>query len=100
MSIKFNCDVKVKHNFKKIDKIIKELPNTIKESVEDVLKNIQGYAVRLLGTDNDGIVCELVKTESKEVIGRVYTDQTKMPWSWFREFGTRNLCSTTTHRKN
>lgn len=45
--IKFNCECKVKHNFKNIDNIIKKLPQTISESVEDVLKNIQGYAIRL-----------------------------------------------------
>lgn len=45
--IKFNCEIKTKHNFKNIDTIIKKLPQTISESVEDVLKNIQGYAIKL-----------------------------------------------------
>lgn len=45
--INFNCEFKVKYNFKNIDAIIKKLPQTISESVEDVIKNIQGYAIRL-----------------------------------------------------
>lgn len=45
--IKLNCEFKVKHNFKNINAIIQKLPQTISESVEDVLKNIQGYAIRL-----------------------------------------------------
>ncbi len=89
MSIKFNCEVKVRHNFKKIDKIIKELPNTIKESVEDVLKNIQGYAIKLeKGNHEDGILVEMVDTSNMEVKGRVYTSKEKMPWSMFEHFGT------------
>lgn len=45
--INFNCEFKVKYNFKNIYAIIKKLPQTISESVEDVIKNIQGYAIRL-----------------------------------------------------
>lgn len=45
--IKLNCEFKVKHNFKNINAIIQKLPQNISESVEDVLKNIQGYAIRL-----------------------------------------------------
>ena len=86
---KFKCEIKGLDKLeKKINTIIKELPSKVQESVEDILKNIQGYAIHLLGTSNNGIVCELVKTDTKEIIGRVYTDQNKMPWSWFREFGT------------
>ena len=67
MGIKFNCDVKIKHNFKKIDRIIKNLPNTIKESVEDVLKNIQGYAIKLeKGHHEDGILVEMIDASTME----------------------------------
>lgn len=45
--IRFDCNIKVKHNFKNINTIIKKLPQTISESVEDVLKNIRGYAIKL-----------------------------------------------------
>lgn len=45
--INSNCNIKVKHNFKNIDAIIKKLPQTAKIITEDVLKNIRGYAIRL-----------------------------------------------------
>ncbi len=45
--ISFNCNIKVKHNFKNIDTIIQKLPQTAKIITEDVLKNIRGYAIRL-----------------------------------------------------
>lgn len=45
--IKFNCEIKTKHNFKNINAIIKKLPQTAKAITEDVLENIQGYAIRL-----------------------------------------------------
>lgn len=45
--INFNCNIKVKHNFKNIDAIIKKLPQTAEIITEDVLKNIRGYAIRL-----------------------------------------------------
>lgn len=99
MGIKISCKIKGLDKLeKKTNKIIKELPQKVEESIEDVLKNIQGCAIRLLGTDNNGIVCETVNTSTKKIEGRVFTDKNKMPWSWFREFGTRNLCRATTHR--
>lgn len=45
--MKLSCEVKVKHNFKNIHNIIKNLPQFATESVENILKNIQGYAIRL-----------------------------------------------------
>ena len=45
--INFNCNIKVKHNFKNIDAIIKKLPQTAKMATEDVLKIIRGYAIKL-----------------------------------------------------
>lgn len=98
MGIRFGAKIKVKHNFKRFDAISNRLIKSTTESIEDVIKNIRGYAIRLLGTDNNGIVCEIVNTNTKEIKGRVFTDQNKMPWSWFREFGTRNLCRATTYR--
>ena len=41
--INFNCNIKVKHNFKNIDAIIQKLPQTAKIITEDVLKNIRGW---------------------------------------------------------
>jgi len=45
--ISFNCNFKVKHNFKNINAIIHKLPQFTKESVEEVLKNVRGYAIKL-----------------------------------------------------
>lgn len=45
--IDFNCNIKVKHNFKNMDAIIQKLPQTARIVTEDVLKNIKGYAIRL-----------------------------------------------------
>ncbi len=95
MSIKLNCKVKVKHNFKKIEKIIQELPKVIEQSVEDILKNMQGYAIRLENANNSsGILVEMIETSTMQVKGRVYADPSKFmtnngeSYLWFEYFGT------------
>lgn len=89
MSIKLNCEIKVKHNFKKIEKIIQELPKTIEQSIEDVLKNIQGYAIKLeKGNHEDGILVEMIDTSNMEVKGRVHTSKDNLPFAMFEHFGT------------
>lgn len=45
--MKIECQIKAKHNFKKLNAIINKLPQAIQESIEDIMKNIQGYAIRL-----------------------------------------------------
>ena len=45
--INFNCNIKLKNNFKNINTIMQKLPQTAKVITEDVLKNIRGYAIRL-----------------------------------------------------
>lgn len=42
-----NCQIKVKHNYKRINAIIDKLPKAGEESLEEILKNIRGCAVRL-----------------------------------------------------
>lgn len=93
--IKFDCKVKVKHNFKNINNIIKRLPQTINESVEEILKNIQGYAIKLEnGHKEEGIIVEMIDMSSKQVKGRVYADPSKFmtekgqSYLWFEYFGT------------
>lgn len=87
--INFNCNIKVKHNFKNIDAIIQKLPQTAKIITEDVLKNIRGYAIRLeKGHNEEGILVEMIDMSTKEVKGRVYTDKDKFPWAMFEHFGT------------
>lgn len=97
--MKFDCEIKVKHNYKNIDTIIKNLPKTISESIEDVLKNIQGYAIRLeKGHKEDGILVEMIDMSTKEVKGKVYADPSKFmtengqSYLWFEYFGTRQIC--------
>lgn len=66
--IKFNCNIKVRHNFKKIDTIIQKLPKTVQIITEGVLKNIRGYAIRLeKGHKEDGILVEMIDMATKEV---------------------------------
>lgn len=93
MGIKISCGVKVKNNYKGINKVISKLPQAIKESLEDVLKNIQGCAIRLeRGHNNDGILVEMIENSTMKVKGRIYTDRTNMPYALFEHFGTRTIC--------
>lgn len=94
--VSFKCKVKGLDNLeKKINRIIKELPQRVKESVEDILKNVQGYAIRLeKGHKEDGILVELVETSTMKSKGRVYADPSKFmtdngqSYLWFEYFGT------------
>lgn len=93
--INFNCNIKVKHNFKNINAIIQKLPQTVKIATEEVLKNIRGYAIRLeKGHNEDGILVEIIDMSTKEVKGKVYADPSKFmtengqSYLWFEYFGT------------
>lgn len=90
-----SCEIKIKHNFKNINAIIQKLPQTAKIITEDILKNIQGYAVKLeKGHKEDGIIVEMIDMSTKEVKGRVYADPSKFmtengqSYLWFEYFGT------------
>ena len=66
--INFNCNIKVKHNFKNLEAITKKIPQIAKEVTEDILKNIQGYAIRLENSHNsEGILVEMIDMSTKEV---------------------------------
>lgn len=91
MEIKFI----VKHKFKKINNIIDKIPNIVQESLENVLENIQGCAIRLeKGNNENGILIEMIECSTKKVKGRVYADPTKfisddnISYLWFEYFGT------------
>lgn len=47
MGIKFGAKIKVKHNFKRFDTINHKLTESTLESIEEVIRNIRGYAIRL-----------------------------------------------------
>lgn len=92
--ISFNCNIKVKHNFKNIEAITKKLPQKAKEITKDVLNNIRGYAIKLeKGHNEDGILVEMIDMSTKEVKGRVYADPSKfmsngVSYLFFEYFGT------------
>ena len=93
--INFNCNIKVKHNFKNINSIVQKLPQTAKIITEDVLNNIKGYAIRLeKGHNEEGILVEMIDMSTKKVKGRIYADPSKFmtesgqSYLWFEHFGT------------
>lgn len=92
--INFNCNIKVKHNFKNINAIEKKLPQIVTGSVEEILKNIRGYAIKLeRGHNEEGILCELVDTSTMKIKGRVYASPDKfmsngVSYLFFEYFGT------------
>ena len=89
MAIKLSAKIKVKHGYKKLNKIFDDLPKTLPELTKNILQNIRGYAVRLEKGHNEGcILFELIDTSTNEVKGRVYTDKVKMPYAMFEHFGT------------
>lgn len=89
MGIKLSAKVKVKHNYRNLKKISEILPKMLPDLTTNILKNIRGYAIRLeKGHNSEGILCELVDTQTYEVKGRVYTDKVKMPYALYEHFGT------------
>jgi len=66
-----NCKIKVKHNYKKLNSLINKLPQTISESVEDILKNIQTKAIRLEHGHNNNILVEMIDISTKKIKCRV-----------------------------
>lgn len=92
--ISFDCKIKVKHNFKNIDAIIKKIPQVAKEITDDILNNIRGYAIRLeKGHNEEGILVEMIDMSTKEVKGKVYADPSKfmsngVSYLFFEYFGT------------
>ncbi len=90
MGISFKCEIKGLDKLeKKLNTIAKELPKKVEESLEDILKNIQGYAIKLeRGHNQEGILVEMVETSSMKTKGRVYTDKEKFSWAMFEHFGT------------
>lgn len=93
--MRIDCEVKVKHNYKNISNIIKNLPQFATESVENILKNIQGYAIKLeKGHKEEGIIVEMIDTSTNQVKGRVVANPSKFmtengqSYLWFEYFGT------------
>lgn len=97
--VKFKCEIKGINNLeKKINKIITKLPKRVEESIEEVLKNIQGYSIRLEnGHNSNGILVEMIENSTMKVKGKVYADPSKFitdnneSYLWFEYFGTGNF---------
>ncbi len=97
--MKLDCEIKVKHNFKKIEAIVQKLPKIKDVILEDILKNIRGYAIKLeKGHKEDGIIVEMIDMSTNESKGRVYADPSKFmtennqSYLFFEYFGTRTIC--------
>lgn len=105
--MKFDCEIKVKHNFKNIETIVQKLPQLKHKIVEDILQNIRGYAIKLeKGHKEDGIIVEMIDMSTNESKGRVYADPSKFmtennqSYLFFEYFGTRTICRNGTYRKD
>lgn len=95
MGINLKCEIKGMDKLeKKLNKIQKQLPKKVEESIEEVLKNIQGYAIKLEHAHNkNGILIEMIETSTMKVKGRVYADPKEFmsngkSYLWFEYFGT------------
>lgn len=87
--------VKAKYGYKRINAIVNNLPQTIQESMENILKNIRGHAIKLeRGHNGQGILCEIVDLSTKEIKGRIYAKPEEFmtddgqSYLWFEYFGT------------
>lgn len=95
MGIKLSAIVKVKHNYNNFRNIAQRLPKATSEGIEEMLKNIQGYAIRLeRGHKSEGILVEMIDMSTQEIKGRVYAKPDKFmgtnnqSYLWFEYFGT------------
>lgn len=88
--VKIKCKVKGLNKLnKKLNTIINKLPETIEKSVEEILKDMRGTAIRLeKGHHDDGIICELVDVSNNKVKGRVFADIKAFPFFMFEHYGT------------
>lgn len=73
---------------KKLVKIMKRLPETATQGINEALKSTQQLALTLKRGSNKGVLIELVDTKSNEIKGRVYTDSKNYPYLTYLEFGT------------
>ena len=83
--------LKPKYNLKRIDELIKKLKGDI--GIEDVLKNMRGYAIKLeRGHNEEGILVEIVNAQG-ESKGRLYADPSQfmsngVSYLFFEYYGT------------
>jgi len=75
---------------KKMDKLIKGLPEVAKKGIESSLKNTQKVALdnKRGNKDKNLIPVEIMDFDKMKVVGRVYTDSKLFSYAPFLEFGT------------
>lgn len=88
--VKLRCTIRGLDKFNKnINTIIKKMPQTIENSVEEILKQTRATAIKLeRGQHGEGILCELVDVANNKVKGKVYADVNAFPFFMFEHFGT------------
>lgn len=88
-SIEWNKD-NLKSFEKKMETIIKKLPEATKMGVNDSLKNTQEKALQSKRGNKDEklIPIEILDFDKGKVVGRVYTDKDLFSYASFLEFGT------------
>lgn len=77
---------------KKMETLIKKLPETAKLGVNDALKNTQEKALenKRGSKDKNLILTEIIDCSNGEIVGRVYTNKDLFSFAPFLEFGTGN----------
>lgn len=76
--------------YKKMNNLVKKLPESAKLGVNDALKNTQETALKnKRGSRNEKLIpIQIVDFNKYEVVGRVYTDKDLFSYAPFLEFGT------------
>lgn len=87
--VKIKCKIKGLDSLnKKLNTMIRKLPQTTAIGIENAIKGTCEYALHLKRGKNEGILFEMLNIGTKEIKGRVYTDTNTFPHSWFLEYGT------------
>lgn len=91
IDIKWNED-NLKSFEKKMEMLIKKLPEVTKLGIEDSLNNTQEKALdnKRGSKDKKLILTEIIDCSNGKVIGRVYTNKDSFSFAPFLEFGTGN----------
>lgn len=92
--LKIKCKVNAKYNYNKIKQTEKRLIEAKENIAENIVKNIQGHAIKLEnGHNEEGIIIEMIECSTMKVKSRVYADPNKFmnngqSYLWFEYFGT------------
>lgn len=73
-----------------MNKMLKELPNSARDGLNDALKHTQEVALKNKRGSRDEklIPIEIVDFDKNKVVGRVYTDKDLFSYASFLEYGT------------